>query len=514
MKSDPELLRQFSESRDQAAFAELVRRHVDLVYSAAVRQVNGDFHLAHDVVQQVFIDLARKAKPLSTRASLLGWLYTSALYAGANRVRSECRRRTHEQQAAAMQSIDHEENNRPDWERLRPVLDEAMLELDETDRDAVLRRFFSGESFATIGDALELSHEAARKRVDRALDRLHRLLARRGITSSATALGMALSQHAVSAAPAELGAAVAQAAFSSGGLVAAGGFFLMNKLAVGFAAAVAAGLVALLVFENQSKAQLEHDVYLQAREMHALQASVAEANTEAATPAAKLVEKPAAPREIIAPITPRELARIDASYAGMFRRLRLDREKLTALKTLLARRGRGEREIMTALKARGRDTEDLKRGDLWSLKLIAARDVDAEIRVLLGDAGLNYVQTYERTLPHRFAFLTLEEILNGYGAPLSPEQYDQLVTWTADGTDPEARLTGIPVSAVTQAAGLLSPLQLEKLKLVQAASSAMNELVTINQAAAASGKLRLVPQSAREYAEWARKLAPAATPSP
>src|SRR5215216_5306074 len=165
MKSDSELLQKFVSERKQVAFAELVHRHVDLVYSAALRQVNGDAHLARDVAQRVFIGLAQQAEKLSARDSLVGWLYTSVHHAAANAVRRERRRRSHEQEAHAMQQIDQQENNRPDWERLRPVLDAAMLELDESDRDAVLRRFFSGESFAAIGDALQVSHEAARKRV-------------------------------------------------------------------------------------------------------------------------------------------------------------------------------------------------------------------------------------------------------------------------------------------------------------------------------------------------------------
>ncbi|MEO6567891.1 MAG: sigma-70 family RNA polymerase sigma factor [Opitutaceae bacterium] len=513
MKSDSELLQEFSAQRSQDAFAQLVGRHVDLVYSAALRQVNGDVHLARDVAQQVFIDLARKAKPLSARESLVGWLYTSAHHAAANAVRSERRRRSHEQESRAMQQIDQQENNRPDWERLRPVLDAAMLELDDTDRDAVLRRFFSGESFAAIGDALELSHDAARKRVDRALDRLHGLLARRGVTSSASALGLALSQHAVAASPVGLSAIVTQAAFSGSGLLAAGSLFIMNKISVGLTAAVAAGLGAFLVVDRQAQARLERGLALQRIEVSALQESASRGESELIELQTSLeelsrltsAEKTSSPAEPEPPVTSTERLGLDSSYAPMFRRLRLDRENLAALKDLMARRQRGDREIQAAAKLQGVDLEKFNVPEWTILRLIAARDVDERIRALLGDAGLEYVQTYERTLPHRAAFQVLDQILATYDASLSPEQSDQLVAWTAAEFDHDARLTTIPDSVVTKAALILTPLQLEKLKLVQASRSASAQVIAMNQAAAEKGKLRLTPQSAQAYAERALK---------
>src|SRR5471030_1800646 len=97
MTPDHELLRRFAEADSEAAFAELVRRHVNLVYSAALRQVNGDAHLAQDVAQTVFTNLARKAAPLSRREVLTGWLYTSAHFAAAKIVRGENRRRDREE---------------------------------------------------------------------------------------------------------------------------------------------------------------------------------------------------------------------------------------------------------------------------------------------------------------------------------------------------------------------------------------------------------------------------------
>src|ERR1022692_2098740 len=124
MTPDPELLRQFAQTNSEAAFAELVRRHVNLVYSAALRQVNGDAHLAQDVAQTVFTDLSRKAASLSRRTTLTGWLYTSAHFAAAKIARTESRRRDREDKF--MREPTHTPAPAPDWEKIRPVLDEVM----------------------------------------------------------------------------------------------------------------------------------------------------------------------------------------------------------------------------------------------------------------------------------------------------------------------------------------------------------------------------------------------------
>ncbi len=141
MSEDAELLRRYAEDRSEEAFAELVRRHLNLVYFAALRQVGGDAHRAKDVTQVVFTDLARKAAALSRHAVLTGWLYTSTHYAAAKAVRTEQRRQTHEQEAQTMNEILQDATPATDWDRLRPVLDDVMLQLNEPDREAVLLRF-------------------------------------------------------------------------------------------------------------------------------------------------------------------------------------------------------------------------------------------------------------------------------------------------------------------------------------------------------------------------------------
>src|SRR5271163_4789464 len=136
MTPDSELLRRFAKTNSEDAFTELVKRHVNLVYSAALRQVNGDGHLAKDIAQIVFTDLARKANSLSHRKTLTGWLYTSAHFAAAKIVRGENRRRDREEKF--MREPNSETAPEADWEKLRPTLDDAMHELKQTDRDDIL----------------------------------------------------------------------------------------------------------------------------------------------------------------------------------------------------------------------------------------------------------------------------------------------------------------------------------------------------------------------------------------
>lgn len=242
MLEDAKLLRRYAEHRSQEAFAELVRRRVNLVYSVALRQVGGDVQLAEDVTQRVFTDLARKAASLADHTVLSGWLYRSAQFAASDVVRAERRRRGREQEAYAMNET-LSANEPVDWETFRPVLDEALSELDAADRDAVALRFFEERSFAEVGAALRLNEDAARKRVARALDKLHGLLARRGVTSTTVALGTALAGQTSVAAPVGLAASVTGGALAGTAGVTGGGWIaLMSISKLQFATAGALAL--------------------------------------------------------------------------------------------------------------------------------------------------------------------------------------------------------------------------------------------------------------------------------
>src|SRR5262245_61795312 len=155
--NDHGLLQRYIENQCEASFTELVKRYVDLVYSAALRQVGGDAHLAHDVTQGVFIDLARKAGSLSGRTVLAGWLYTGAHYAAAKVVGTEQRWGAREQEANSMREISNESSSEPPWDELRPVIDQAMHELNPIERDAILLRYFEKRQLGEVGAKLGLS---------------------------------------------------------------------------------------------------------------------------------------------------------------------------------------------------------------------------------------------------------------------------------------------------------------------------------------------------------------------
>jgi RNA polymerase sigma factor (sigma-70 family) len=218
--SDAQLLRDYVEHGNEAAFREIVVRHTDAVYSAALRQVSSP-DLARDVAQRVFTDLARKApslaRTLDAQASLLGWLYRSTRFAALNQWRDDHRRQARER--LAMQHFDPASDPAPEWERIGPVLDEAMADLSDADREALLLRFFQSHDFRAIGQSLALSDDAAQKRVSRALEKLRIHLTRRGVTTSAAALSVALSAHVVQAAPAGLAVVLSNAAIAGSTLV-------------------------------------------------------------------------------------------------------------------------------------------------------------------------------------------------------------------------------------------------------------------------------------------------------
>jgi RNA polymerase sigma factor (sigma-70 family) len=271
MADGPELLRQFAERADQRAFAEVLRTHVNLVYSVALRQVAGDAHLAEDVTQQVFVALARKAPEVSRRPSLSGWLCVAASLAAAAAVRGEQRRRRRESAIASeIQSVTPHPSTSAmpsdPWEAARPALDQAIADLTPNEREAVLLRFFENHPFAEIGRRLRVSEDGARMRVERALRKLGSKLNRRGIKSSAAALGELIAQNAASAAPAHLAApanAAAIVAAASSGLGVASGiltFMSTTKAPLIFAIFAAACASWFAVQELMVRRQAESEL--------------------------------------------------------------------------------------------------------------------------------------------------------------------------------------------------------------------------------------------------------------
>jgi RNA polymerase sigma factor (sigma-70 family) len=210
MTDSQKLLADYVQDGSEAAFRELVTRYVDFIYSAALRLVGGDAHRAQDVTQMVFVDLSRQAKTLSPEVMLGGWLHRHTCFVAAKTMRGERRRLFRERQSVEMNT--HTDQSGEIFSRIAPDLDEAINELDEKDREAILLRFFEQHDFGRIGEHLGSTEDAARMRVNRALEKLEALLKRRGVTSTVAALSLMLLAEAVQSAPAGFVATISAAA--------------------------------------------------------------------------------------------------------------------------------------------------------------------------------------------------------------------------------------------------------------------------------------------------------------
>jgi RNA polymerase sigma factor (sigma-70 family) len=210
-RTDFELLRAFAREGDQAAFAALARRHVDLVYATALRKTE-DPGAAEEVAQNVFLSLARKAWQFAPDNSLPAWLYRAALLESKDWLRSELRRRRREQTAAELATTMNTPDQEPALRALLPLLDEALLSLREKERAALLLRFFENQPLKEVGAALGVGEDAAQKRVASALQKLTAFFQRRGFKSATIAVTAAALQHTAVSAPATVAASVSQAA--------------------------------------------------------------------------------------------------------------------------------------------------------------------------------------------------------------------------------------------------------------------------------------------------------------
>ncbi len=266
--SDPsraaqELLAEYVATKSEAAFREVVNRYLNLVYSTAVRLVNGDSHLAEDVTQRVFADLAKMADALSTNVMLGGWLHRHTCYLASKTMRAERRRRAREEQAVHMNASNPSEPE-PNFAAIAPILDEAINKLGTEERQAIVLRYFEEKDFQSVGQALGSSEEAARKRVHRALEKLRALLGRRGVTLSAASLAAALEAQAVAVAPAGIAMGITTAALataSTGGGTALTTLYLMSmtKFQGGGIVAITVALSIPLAMQHQAKTKLRQE---------------------------------------------------------------------------------------------------------------------------------------------------------------------------------------------------------------------------------------------------------------
>jgi len=251
---DHALLREYLEHHSEKAFSELVDRYLPLVYGTALRLV-GDTHAAQDMVQAVFIQLARKAWTIRNGHALPGWLYRATHHAAYAARRSEIRRR--ERETAAMNLAEQNQPANTIAEQIAPLLDDALAGLSRVEQDAVLLRYFQDKSFREVGATLGLNEEAARKRTDRALDKIRLHFSRRGITATAALLGSALTSQAATPPPMGLATKVAASTFAHTAGTHFGTLlwkaFLMNTQTKIITTAVVVALVAAIPIAYQQQ---------------------------------------------------------------------------------------------------------------------------------------------------------------------------------------------------------------------------------------------------------------------
>jgi RNA polymerase sigma factor (sigma-70 family) len=285
---DSTLLRCFVEHRREADFAELVSRHLGLVYRVALRRTAGDTHLAEDISQQVFTVLSQRAVSVQDHPVLQGWLYVTTCNLAAKAVRGEQRRRHREQEANAMNefTVLPEAEPEPDLPRLRAELGRVLDALSERDRHAVLLRFYSNQPYAEIGAVLKVSENAARQRVDRALERMRKLFARRRIVSTSAALAALLTGEAAAAVPSGLAGTVTTAALAGGVAAAPAGvlYFLQlmgtTKTMASVAGAVVCLATGVAVYENYEGRAAQTENVAALEENRALAREVRLANSQ------------------------------------------------------------------------------------------------------------------------------------------------------------------------------------------------------------------------------------------
>jgi len=262
MTDNQTLLAEYAQSGSESAFRELVGRYINFVYSTAVRLVGGDSHLGEDVTQTVFMHLARNAHRLPDNVMLGGWLHRDTCNVASKLMRGQRRRQARERQAAEMHTLeDHSEEN---LARIAPVLDDAINRLEAEDRAAILLRFFEQMDFRSVGQALGSTEDAAKKRVSRALDKLHHQLSVRGVALSITALAAALATGVVKAAPVGLLSNVAGTALAGGAVGGGAGLTLIklmttSKIGLSLASAIAVAGVVFAAKQQQTVTRLREE---------------------------------------------------------------------------------------------------------------------------------------------------------------------------------------------------------------------------------------------------------------
>jgi RNA polymerase sigma factor (sigma-70 family) len=530
MSDDAELLRRYATDRSEEAFTELVQRHLPLVYQAALRRTNGRVQLAEEVAQSVFLKLAQNAAGLQNHEVLAGWLYVATRHAAATAMRSELRRKVREQEAQAMNEMSAPGVDESDWERLRPELDSVMDELGEADRDAILLRFFENRAYAEIGGRLKISEDAARMRVDRALDKLRTLLGRRGIKSTAAALGGLLATQSALAAPTGLaatvtgsvlgGVGVASTATGGGAVIA---FMTTNKIVMGIAVSVALVAGGTAVYEFGEARQAEAALIGLSQEVTELKSRLAgkEAELQAAEEKHRLTGEQTAgqakaPDEAGAVKTPgsgraaggaaaasqsspassfagkmdilyanpeyvqmemeRAALGLGMQYGPLYRQLGLTEGQIREFEAIMLERQQAMIDLFAAARTKGVSIDD---PSLRQLNDPAQESMQPKLQALLGPEGFERFKSYTAFGESiaRSAVGNLAMRLHAT-APITPEQSDRLTGVIARNTPKPTAGRGIIMQSgepdwpaiYVEAQDILSPSQLAALQAANRSS--------------------------------------------
>lgn len=473
MKEDAELLSEYVSKGSQPAFAELVQRHVNLVFSVALNNVGRDAHAAKDVAQAVFVALARQAHALTDRRSLAGWLYLTAHHQAAQFVRTERRRQTRETRAHTMNEI----LNTPevDWQQLRPVLDDSLRELSEAEREAIVLRYFEDQPFATIGRTFQVSEDAARMRVDRALEKLRALLERRGLSSTAAALVGVIAQQAV-AAPAGLADAILKTVAIIP-VPPAKPFMTITQIFTG--AAVAAAVAALVLARSNDRSSVDAPAVVSAVPRATTVAAAAAPNPVVSTPAKRAVEIviATAPVQSLEPrdtpaVRSAELARALNNYQPLIEKLNLTTGQRASFNQLLTAHLLRQTDIREVGRTQGTRPVDV---DIDALETEADADLSNRVRDTFGAPIQAAFDHFNETAPVREFVHHLTEALATTTTPLLPAQAEQLVEIIAQHSrTPDGRIVRNPrelgvEAAINDSRNPLSPAQSATLRRLQAA---------------------------------------------
>jgi RNA polymerase sigma factor (sigma-70 family) len=419
--AESEFLHDYVATGSQAAFSALVTRHVDLVYSAALRQVRSP-ELAEEITQNTFVVLARTAQRLKPGTPLVAWLYLVTRRAAIDALRAEARRQTREHVAAEMSSMN---SRSPDWSRIEPMLDDAMETLGDKDRSAILLRFFEGKSLREIGAALGTSEDAAQKRVSRALEQLRGFLLRRGVVVGAGSLATSLSAHAVQAAPIGLALSISATSAITGAVAvhavagSATQFFVMTTLHKTLLTTTIALAVGVGIYEHRVISSQEQQLADARQEIERLREQAQQIRQERDATAARWAAMQ---------------TEIDAASAKIAREGVGPASATTAadgeMKAVLDRVAELKRRIAEIPGARARAAGMLKREDWIKIALDNRLDTEADIK-----KALDAVQDQVKVTWGNQAQKALRDFARANGGML-PTDSGQLAAFLPAGSDP------------------------------------------------------------------------------